>query len=144
MQIRLGTLAEAAQVVLEIGEFIRKETVETLAQRLAGKRDLILIAEEDGQLLGFKIGYELDSETFYSWFGGVSSLARNRGVAQQLLDAQEQWVAEQGYGKLTVKSRNQFPAMLRLLLRNGYLIENFEKTEPLAESRIHFVKHFSN
>lgn len=144
MQIRLGTLAEAVQVVQEIGEFIRKETVETLAQRLAGKRDLILIAEEDGQLLGFKIGYELDSETFYSWFGGVSSLARNRGVAQQLLDAQEQWVAEQGYGKLTVKSRNQFPAMLRLLLRNGYLIENFEKTEPLAESRIHFVKHFSN
>ncbi|EOV1174635.1 N-acetyltransferase family protein [Vibrio fluvialis] len=144
MQIRLGTLAEAAQVVHEIGEFIRKETVETLAQRLAGKRDLILIAEEDGQLLGFKIGYELDSETFYSWFGGVSSLARNRGVAQQLLDAQEQWVAEQGYGKLTVKSRNQFPAMLRLLLRNGYLIENFEKIESLAESRIHFVKHFSN
>ncbi|EKO3967354.1 GNAT family N-acetyltransferase [Vibrio fluvialis] len=144
MQIRLGTLAEAEQVVQEIGEFIRKETVETLAQRLAGKRDLILIAEEDGQLLGFKIGYELDSETFYSWFGGVSSLARNRGVAQQLLDAQEQWVAEQGYGKLTVKSRNQFPAMLRLLLRNGYLIENFEKTEPLAESRIHFVKHFLN
>ncbi|EOW9552846.1 N-acetyltransferase family protein [Vibrio fluvialis] len=144
MQIRLGTLAEAAQVVQEIGEFIRKETVETLAQRLAGKRDLILIAEEDGQLLGFKIGYELDSETFYSWFGGVSSLARNRGVAQQLLDAQEQWVAERGYGKLTVKSRNQFPAMLRLLLRNGYLIENFEKTEPLAESRIHFVKHFLN
>ncbi|MFH6909744.1 GNAT family N-acetyltransferase [Vibrio fluvialis] len=144
MQIRLGTLAEAAQVVQEIGEFIRKETVETLAQRLAGKRDLILIAEENGQLLGFKIGYELDSETFYSWFGGVSSLARNRGVAQQLLDAQEQWVAGQGYGKLTVKSRNQFPAMLRLLLRNSYLIENFEKTEPLAESRIHFVKHFSN
>ncbi|ELM6622797.1 GNAT family N-acetyltransferase [Vibrio fluvialis] len=144
MQIRLGTLAEAAQVVQEIGEFIRKETVETLAQRLAGKRDLILIAEENGQLLGFKIGYELDSETFYSWFGGVSSLARNRGVAQQLLDAQEQWVAEQGYGKLTVKSRNQFPVMLRLLLRNSYLIENFEKTEPLAESRIHFVKHFSN
>ncbi|MCG6369822.1 GNAT family N-acetyltransferase [Vibrio fluvialis] len=144
MQIRLGTLAEAEQVVQEIGEFSRKETVETLAQRLAGKRDLILIAEEDGQLLGFKIGYELDSETFYSWFGGVSSLARNRGVAQQLLDAQEQWVAEQGYGKLTVKSRNQFPAMLRLLLRNGYLIENFEKTEPLAESRIHFVKHFLN
>ncbi|EPF2508159.1 GNAT family N-acetyltransferase [Vibrio fluvialis] len=137
-------MAEAAQVVQEIGEFIRKETVETLAQRLAGKRDLILIAEENGQLSGFKIGYELDSETFYSWFGGVSSLARNRGVAQQLLDAQEQWVAEQGYGKLTVKSRNQFPAMLRLLLRNGYLIENFEKTEPLAESRIHFVKHFSN
>ncbi|MGV1720027.1 GNAT family N-acetyltransferase [Vibrio furnissii] len=141
MQIRLGTLAEAVQVVQEIDEFAHKETVASMAQRLAGKHDLILIAEEHGQLLGFKIGYELDSETFYSWFGGVSALARNRGVAQHLLNAQEHWVAKHGYRQLKVKSRNQFPAMLRLLLRNGYLIENFEKVEPLLESRIHFVKH---
>ncbi len=44
-----------------------------------------------------------------------------------LLEAQEEWVAEQGYKTLKVKSRNQFPAMLRLLLRNGYLIEKFEE-----------------
>ncbi|MCG6277633.1 GNAT family N-acetyltransferase, partial [Vibrio vulnificus] len=53
MQIRLGTLAEAVQVVQEIDEFAHKETVASMAQRLAGKRDLILIAEEHGQLLGF-------------------------------------------------------------------------------------------
>ncbi|MCZ4295904.1 GNAT family N-acetyltransferase [Vibrio sinaloensis] len=137
---REGTLTECVEVVNDITEFIHKETIGSLSERLEGKRYLIQIAEEEGQLLGFKIGYQLDEETFYSWFGGVSSKARNKGVAQKLLDVQERWVKEQGYKQLKVKSRNQFPAMLRLLLRNGYLIEKFEQKNPLLESRIHFLK----
>ncbi|MGD8118621.1 MULTISPECIES: GNAT family N-acetyltransferase [unclassified Vibrio] len=138
---RQGTLAECVQVVEQIQEFAHKETLESLSARLEGKaRSLIQVAQEGDKLLGFKIGYQLDEHTFYSWFGGVSSLARNKGVAQKLLEIQEQWVAEQGYKQLKVKSRNQFPAMLRLLVRNGYLIENFEEKHPLIESRIHFVK----
>ncbi len=144
MKIREGSLSEVVTVVSEIDEFIVKENEQSLAQRLEGKRHLILVAEQQGQILGFKIGYELDSETFYSWFGGVSPKARNLGVAQKLLDVQESWVIETGYQQLKVKSRNQFPAMLRLLLRNNYLIENFEPYEPLLESRIHFMKQLKN
>lgn len=142
MQIRIGTLQEAEQVAAQIGEFSRSENRASMALRLAGKQHLILVAEDEQQLLGFKIGYQVDSTTFYSWFGGVTAAARNRGVAQQLLEAQERWVTEQGYQALTVKSRNQFPAMLRLLLRNGYLIENFEKVDPLMESRLYLIKYF--
>lgn len=138
---REGTLEECVQVVEQITEFVHKETAESLSARLRDKpRFLVQVAEEGEQLLGFKIGYQLDSQTFYSWFGGVSSLARNKGVAQRLLEIQEDWVAEQGYQYLKVKSRNQFPSMLRLLIKNGYLIENYEAREPLLESRIHFVK----
>lgn len=144
MKIREGSLSEVVTVVTEIDEFIVKENEQSLAQRLEGKRHLILVAEQQGQILGFKIGYELDSDTFYSWFGGVSPKARNLGLAQKLLDVQESWVIEQKYQQLKVKSRNQFPAMLRLLLRNNYLIENFEPYEPLLESRIHFVKQLKN
>lgn len=144
MKIREGSLSEVVTVVTEIDEFIVKENEQSLAQRLEGKRHLILVAEQQGQILGFKIGYELDSDTFYSWFGGVSPKARNLGLAQKLLDVQESWAIEQGYQQLKVKSRNQFPAMLRLLLRNNYLIESFEPYEPLSESRIHFVKQLKN
>ena len=144
MKIREGSLSEVVTVVTEIDEFIVKENEQSLAQRLEGKLHLILVAEQQGQILGFKIGYELDSDTFYSWFGGVSPKARNLGLAQKLLDVQESWVIDQGYQQLKVKSRNQFPAMLRLLLRNNYLIENFEPYEPLLESRIHFVKQLKN
>ncbi|KGY10943.1 acetyltransferase [Vibrio tubiashii] len=138
---RFGTLEECVQVVQEIDEFSHKETVESLSARLEGKPcSLIQIAQEGDNLLGFKIGYQIDETTFYSWFGGVSSLARNKGVAQKLLEIQQAWASEQGYQQLKVKSRNQFPSMLRLLIKNGYIIEEYEPKEPLLESRIHFVK----
>lgn len=141
--IREGSLDEVVSVVEQINEFAQKESVASLAQRLSGKKSLILVAEEAGVLLGFKIGYELEPNTFYSWFGGVSPLARNKGVAQAKLDVQEQWVKQQGYQQLKVKSRNQYPAMLRLLLRNGYQIEKLEEKENIREHRIHFVKQLS-
>ncbi|EHH2420106.1 GNAT family N-acetyltransferase [Vibrio parahaemolyticus] len=140
MLIREGTLEEALQVVTRVKEFANGETLDSMSQRLGDKNSLILVAEKNDAIVGFKIGYELDEDTFYSWFGGVAPQARNEGVAQMLLEAQEEWVAEQGYKTLKVKSRNQFPAMLRLLLRNGYLIEKFEEKINLRESRVHFIK----
>ncbi|MEZ9519967.1 GNAT family N-acetyltransferase [Vibrio splendidus] len=138
--VREGSLEEVVSVVEQITEFARKESVASLSERLAGKTSLILVAEEAGVLLGFKIGYELDENTFYSWFGGVLPIARNKGVAQAQLDIQEQWVKQQGYQQLKVKSRNLFPAMLRLLLKNGYLIEKLEEKEDINAHRIHFLK----
>ena len=140
MLIREGTFEEVLQVVTSVTEFTNTETVESLAERIGDKKYLLLIAEKAGAILGFKIGYELDNSTFYSWLGGVVAGARNEGVAQTLLEAQEEWVSEQGYKTLKVKSRNQFPAMLRLLLRNDYLIENIDEKANIRESRIHFIK----
>ncbi|MGV2989777.1 GNAT family N-acetyltransferase [Vibrio sp. E150_011] len=140
MLVREGSLAEVVSVVENVDEFVHKETVISLQSRLGNKRGLVLVAEHDGQLLGFKIGYEIDSTIFYSWFGGVARHARHRGVAQALLDYQEKWVKEHEYKKITVKSRNQYPSMLRLLLKNGYLIEGVDKRTPLVESRIMFSK----
>lgn len=141
---RQGMLQECVLAANQIDEFVSKESVASLSDRLAGKRSLILVAEEKGHILGFKIGYEWDQNTFYSWFGGVTSRARNKGVAQALLEAQEIWVRQRGYDRIKVKSRNQYPAMLRLLLRNGYLIEGIEAKELVIEHRIHFVKPLQN
>ncbi len=138
--VRQGSLQEALQVMSSIEEFAKPENVESLAKRLENKKQLILVAEEDGALLGFKIGYEQDSDTFYSWLGGVNSQARGKGVAQSLLVEQEHWVVKEGYSWLTVKSRNQFSSMLRLLLRNGYWIEKCEPYPNPQENRLHFRK----
>ncbi len=137
---RRGTLAECVEAVEAINEFAHKESVDSLAARIEGKRSLVLVAEEQGDIIGFKIGYELNAETFYSWFGGVTPAARGKGVAQTLLDEQEAWVVAQGYKTLKVKSRNQFPMMLRLLIKNGYMIENYESKPDIREARIHFSK----
>ncbi|GEM75893.1 hypothetical protein VSA01S_20050 [Vibrio sagamiensis NBRC 104589] len=55
---------------------------------------MLLVAEKVGAILGFKIGYELDNSTLYSWLGGVVVNARNEGVAQMFLEAQEEWIIE--------------------------------------------------
>ncbi len=127
MKIRQASLAEAVEVLVRISEFALPADENTLQARLKGKPTLILVAEQDEQLVGVKIGYRLSETCFYSWLGGVAPEGRCGGVAQALLEAQEAWVVEQGFEELRVKSRNRFPAMLRLLLRNGYLIEHMEK-----------------
>jgi GNAT superfamily N-acetyltransferase len=105
-----------------------------------GKDYLALVYSADGHDLGFKLGYPESDDTFYSWLGGVSPQARGRGVAQALLEAQEARVRERGFSRLRVKSMNRFPAMLRLLVRNGYLVEGLTPAADPLWNKIHFVK----
>ncbi|WP_060989943.1 GNAT family N-acetyltransferase [Photobacterium leiognathi] len=140
LQIREASVEEALEVLHRIVEFAAPISLAELTARLANKSALILVAENQQQLVGVKIGYALDKQVFYSWLGGVLPAGRGRGVAQALLEAQEAWVIDQGYQQLTVKSRNRFPAMVRLLIRNGYLIEDIEKKEGVLDYRLHFRK----
>ncbi|ENM5767096.1 GNAT family N-acetyltransferase, partial [Vibrio mimicus] len=105
MLVREGSLNEVTQIVAKISEFAKSENEQSLQARLADKPSLVLVAEKDGELLGFKMGYALDSGTFYSWFGGVALAARGHGVAQRLLEVQEAWALKQGYERIKVKSR---------------------------------------
>ncbi|GAB3532247.1 GNAT family N-acetyltransferase [Photobacterium alginatilyticum] len=143
MKIRQASLTEAAQVLAQIREFAQPADEHALEIRLKGRAPLILVAELDEQLVGVKIGYRLSETCFYSWLGGVAPEGRCSGVAQALLEEQETWVKQQGFEELRVKSRNRFPAMLRLLLRNGYLIEHMEKKDGLEDYRLHFVKNLA-
>lgn len=140
MKVRQASVAEAAVVLARIDEFAEPADEMALQTRLRGKQPLILVAELDEQLVGVKIGYRLSETCFYSWLGGVAPEGRCGGVAQALLETQEAWAVEHGFQELRVKSRNRFPAMLRLLLRNGYLIEHMEKKDGLEDYRLHFVK----
>ncbi|WP_318476045.1 GNAT family N-acetyltransferase [Photobacterium leiognathi] len=140
LQIREASVEEAFEVLHRIVEFAAPISLAKLTARLANKSALILVAENQQQLVGVKIGYALDKQVFYSWLGGVLPAGRGHGVAQALLETQEAWVIDQGYQQLTVKSRNRFPAMVRLLMHNGYLIEDIEKKEGVLDYRLHFRK----
>ncbi|WP_087023230.1 GNAT family N-acetyltransferase [Thaumasiovibrio subtropicus] len=128
--------ATALTLIPELGE----ETAASLAARIADKPALLLIAYCHDEIAGVKLGYAENSTTFYSWLGGVAPDHRGKGVAQLLLEVQEKWVVEQGYQALTVKSQNRYPAMLRLLLRNGYVITHCEVKERVEFNRIYFSK----
>ncbi len=138
---------EVVEVALErlyavysaLPEFANKEPLDSLRQR-AGDRYLALVYCVDGQDVGFKLGFALNSEEFYSWLGGVLPDFRGSGAAQAMLDTQEAWARGEGFQRLRVKSMNRYPAMLRLLIRNGYQIDGFTPGDGRVGGKIHFYK----
>lgn len=137
--IREASVAEAHQVMLGIPEFDRPRSLQDLQARLPAGA-LILVAELDGHLTGFKIAYPLSDDELYSWLGGVLPAYRQSGLAQQLLAFQESCARERGFRALSVKSMNRYPAMLRLLIRNGYQIRAVDQFGDAAHERISFIK----
>ena len=137
--IRPGTLPEAWHVLQAIPEFDQRRSLAQLQERLLAGA-LIPIAEADGQSVGFKLGYAAEDGSLYSWLGGVLPAHRKSGLAQRLLEVQEAWASAHGFAAVTVKSMNRYPAMLRLLIRNGYQIRLVEHFGDTARERIHFIK----
>lgn len=124
--VREATILEALAVEAEIPEFKGVYSEERYEQRLAGRPSLLLVADVGGQAVGYKVGYEERPRLFYSWLGGVVPEFRGGGVASALRERQEAWAREHGYERLRVKSKNQFPKMLRLLIGAGYSIVGTE------------------
>ncbi len=78
------------------------------------------LAHIDGNPVAFKLGYELDQWTFYSWLGGVIPEFRGLGIAYELLTQQHDWCKKQGYRQVQTKTQNNFKDMLMLDLKNGF------------------------
>ena len=109
------------------------------AAELLAHDGTLFLAEIDGELAGFKAGYDRYQDgSYYSWLGGVVPNFRRFGVAQALLDAQEAWVSEQGYQGIYVKTRNKFVGMRMFLAKNGYDVIGVEKPvgEAVEDTRI--------
>ncbi|EOC1290366.1 GNAT family N-acetyltransferase [Cronobacter dublinensis] len=127
---------ETAAVYRLIPEFAGGHDAQAIRQRIGGRVACALVTYDEAQPVGFKLGYETAPGEFYSWLGGVAPAYRRDGVAQRLLEAQERWAQEHGYARLRVKTRNQFRAMLMLLIRNGYQIIELEKKGEAADYRL--------
>lgn len=141
--IRPGSIAEAWHVLQAIPEFDQRRSLTQLQERLPASA-LVLIAEADGQPVGCKLGYAAEDGSLYSWLGGVLPAHRKTGLAQRLLEAQEAWANAHGFAAVTVKSMNRYPAMLRLLIRNGYQIRQVEHFGDPSRERIHFIRLLSS
>lgn len=140
VKITEGTIEELISIDLLVPEFEQKHTIEKLRERLADKANLILVARENGRPIAYKLGYEISSNEFYSWLGGVLPQYRKQGIATKLREAQENWAVENGYKRISVKSMNQFPAMLQLLIGSGYQITGYEDNGSPDNSKIKFSK----
>lgn len=140
--IREGTIEECLEVATQIPEFADDQYgFEEYQKRLSDVKNLILVAQIENRLVGFKVGYDRDKDnSFYSWMGGVLPEYRKLKIAQQLADYQENWVKKQGYHSITFKTRNYLKPMLIFSLKNGFHIEHVEPREKLEDYRIFLRK----
>jgi len=140
--IKPASLEELLLVDSQIPEFDGRNTFSKLQAKCADIEHLALVDYIDNEPVAYKLGYALDSNTFYSWLGAVAPKCRWQGIAQALLNAQEAWVKANNYRTIKVKSMNPFPAMLSLLIKNGYAIAGYEDRGCPQTSKILFYKVF--
>lgn len=143
--IREGTIAECIEISENIPEFSGNQYHEDIyQQRLSNTQFLILVAEQQQQAVGFKIGYDRYQDgSFYSWFGGVLPAHRKDGIASKLAIEQEKWAASNGFSSIVLKTRNRFRNMLIFALKNGFLIENIKIQENISDNRIILRKNLT-
>ena len=135
--VREGDINEVVSLMQELPEFVNPYSKDELKKRLL-VANLMLIAEIDEQLVGFKCGYERDSGTkkFYSWLGGVLPKFRKQGIAERLLEKMEHWCLERGYEVLEFKTFNEHKSMLIFALKNNFEIVDVRYSEKDDRRRI--------
>lgn len=134
--IRTGSIAEVVAISAQIPEFSNPHQAEEYEKRLKDLPSLVQIAEYEGKIAGFKVGYAKDERLFYSWMGAVLPEFRQFGVAKALAVEQEKWAREQGFTHIQFKTRNRLKAMLHFALGNGFDIVAVEPRKSTEEYRI--------
>lgn len=98
-----------------------EEAAERLSALGAGA---LLVAEEDGAVLGWihVCGIRFFQSPPFAEIGGlvVDEAARGKGVGRLLVQAAVRWAAEQGYGKLRVRSNVVREDAHRFYEREGF------------------------
>ncbi|GGE60173.1 GNAT family N-acetyltransferase [Priestia taiwanensis] len=81
---------------------------------------VINLAFVDYELVGYKVGYKLNQDTFYSWLGGVNPSYRGAGIASALMEAQHEYLWKKGYKVVQTKTMNRWRNMLILNIKSGF------------------------
>ncbi|PYF06832.1 GNAT family N-acetyltransferase [Ureibacillus chungkukjangi] len=98
-----------------------------LITKMSSKSKLLIITARDGErVVGYKMGYEITNDKFYSWLGGVNLLYRNQGIAASLMEMQHRYLKNSGYNIVQTKTMNKWRGMLILNIKNGFdIIETY-------------------
>jgi predicted GNAT superfamily acetyltransferase len=88
---------------------------------------LIFTAIKDNRVIGYKIGYQLDHNKFYSWLGGVNDAFREFGVGSKLMESQHHYLKVNGYKIVQTKTMNKWRNMLILNIKKGFDVVGTEK-----------------
>ena len=133
---------EVVDGILKLHESVFEESA-TLVDKIKSKSKVLMnIAIDQSTVVGYKIGYEIDTHKYYSWYGAVHEAYRGQGIASELMKQQHCLVKEAGYTIVQTKTRNKWRSMLILNIKNGFdVIDVF--TDDAGIHRIVLEKNIS-
>ena len=92
-------------------------------EKLERKKGLLcLLAVDEQEVIGFKLGYTHPDGVFYSWLGGVHEKMRGQGIASQLMQCQHEKLRALGYESVRTYGRNTRKAMLIANIKHDFAI----------------------
>lgn len=113
----------AVQIQQVFFKVFDEATDEDFLERVNEKADLtVLLAYDDEELVGFKIGHYLSKGIYRSWLGGVVQNHRGKGIAKALLERQHLICIEKGYSQIQTQTNGKNTSMLILNLKEGFHI----------------------
>jgi GNAT superfamily N-acetyltransferase len=139
MITREATASDAAALAALSTQLGYPAQPDEAAERLSaiGPAGTVLVAEENGAVLGWihVCGVRFFQSPPFAEIGGlvVDEAMRGKGVGKLLLQAAVRWAAEQGYGKLRVRSN-----VVREDAHRFYEREGFQrvKTQAVFDRRL--------
>ncbi len=99
------------------------EDISFRGSRLNG---IVISAKDRDSTVGILFGYEEKHSVWYNHITAVTSEYRKQGIATALINEFEKHAIKQGATRVTVKSMNRFPNMLRRLIGLKYQIAGIE------------------
>ncbi|KQL55557.1 hypothetical protein AN964_17915 [Heyndrickxia shackletonii] len=112
--------ADVLKGILELHEDIFGANDDLFNKMISKPQLLVIIAMDGKRVIGYKIGYEIDKNMFYSWLGGVDINYRKQGIASTLMEKQHQYLRNNGYNVVQTKTMNKWRNMLVLNIKNGF------------------------
>jgi predicted GNAT superfamily acetyltransferase len=96
-------------------------TAEDFARRARRKSNLLIcLTRCDGALVGYKIGFERNTDEFHSWIGGMIDGYRRQGIAAELMRRQHARAAELGFQRVVTTCLNSGKPMMIANLKTGF------------------------
>lgn len=75
-----------------------------------------------GNIVGFKVGFQIEDNEFYTWLGAVERQYRNLSIAKEMQLFFEKSLAASGFKSLKTKSNPQWTEQMCANLKNGFRI----------------------
>lgn len=117
----------SAEFMEQLGELSRIVFTRTYPEDLEWRltrlpEATVTVARAGDALVGFKVGYAVTKDRYYSWLGGVHPDFRRQGVAAQLMEAQHTWLGEAGFSAVETATTPDNRTMLALNMRHGFTV----------------------